>query len=88
MKIVKKKTWPEYFELVLAGKKRFDLRVADFDIEEGDILALEEWNPQTKEYTGRKIEKKVDYILKLRLDDFGQKEEIERSGLLIIQLAN
>ncbi len=63
MKIIKKKTWPEYFELVLAGKKRFDLRVADFDIEEGDILVLEEWNPQTKEYTGRKIEKKVDYIL-------------------------
>ena len=55
MKIIKKKTWPEYFELVLAGKKRFDLRVADFDIEEGDTLVLEEWNPKTKEYTGRKI---------------------------------
>jgi len=88
MKIIKKKTWPEYFELVLAGKKRFDLRVADFDIEEGDILVLEEWNPQTKEYTGRKIEKKVDYILKLQLDDFGQKEEIEKNGLVIIQLGD
>lgn len=86
MKIIKKKTWSEYFELVLAGKKRFDLRVADFDIEEGDILVLEEWDPQTKEYTGRKIEKKVDYILKLGLDDFGQKEEIEKNGLLVIQL--
>ncbi len=88
MKIIKKKTWPEYFELVLAGKKRFDLRVADFDIEEGDILVLEEWNPQIKEYTGRKIEKKVDYILKLQLDDFGQKEEIEKNGLVMIQLGD
>ncbi|MDD5738970.1 MAG: DUF3850 domain-containing protein [Candidatus Pacebacteria bacterium] len=88
MKIIKKKTWPEYFELVLAGKKRFDLRVADFDIEEGDILALEEWNPQTKEYTGRKIEKKVGYILKLQLNDFGQREEIEKNGLLVIQLGD
>ncbi|MCX6789723.1 MAG: DUF3850 domain-containing protein [Candidatus Gribaldobacteria bacterium] len=86
MKIIKKKTWPEYFELVLAGKKKFDLRLADFDIEEGDILVLEEWDPQTKEYTGRKIEKKVDYVLKLRLDDFGQKEKIEKDGLLVIQL--
>ena len=86
MKIIKKKTWPEYFELVLAGKKRFDLRVADFDIEEGDTLVLEEWNPKTKEYTGRKIQKKVDYVLKLQLDDFGQKEEIEKNGLVIIQL--
>ena len=74
------------FELVLAGKKRFDLRVADFAIEEGDILVLEEWNPQTKEYTGRKIEKKVDYILKLGLDDFCQKEEIEKNGLFVIQI--
>ena len=88
MKIIKKKTWPEYFELVLAGKKRFDLRLADFDIQEGDTLIIEEWDPQTKEYTGRKIEKKVDYILKFHLDDFGQKEEIEKTGLLIIQLAD
>jgi len=62
--------------------------VADFDIEEGDILVLEEWNPQIKEYTGRKIEKKVDYILKLQLDDFGQKEEIEKNGLVMIQLGD
>ncbi|MFH0739633.1 MAG: DUF3850 domain-containing protein [bacterium] len=88
MKIIKKKTWPEYFELVLTGKKRFDLRVADFDVEAGDTLILEEWDPQTKEYTGRKIEKKVDYILKFKLDDFGQKEEIEKNGLLVIQLAD
>ncbi|PIP31506.1 RNA-binding protein [bacterium (Candidatus Gribaldobacteria) CG23_combo_of_CG06-09_8_20_14_all_37_87_8] len=88
MKIIKKKIWPEYFELVQAGKKRFELRVADFDVEEGDVLILEEWNPQTKEYTGRKIEKKIDYILKFDLDSFGQKEEIEKNGLFIIQLTD
>jgi len=30
--IIKKKIWPEFFELVKAGKKCFELRVADFDI--------------------------------------------------------
>lgn len=39
-----------------------------------------------KEYTGRKIEKKVDYVLKFNLDDFGQKAELENNGLYVIQL--
>lgn len=85
MAIIKKKIWPEYFELVKSRKKRFELRMADFDVKEGDVLILEEYNPKTKEYTGRKIEKKVKYIFKFNLDDFGQKEEIEKKGLYVIQ---
>jgi len=85
MKTIKKKIWTEYFELIESGKKRFELRLADFDIKEGDVLILEEYNPETKEYTGRKIEKKIDYIMKFNLDDFGQKEEIEKRGLYMIQ---
>ena len=88
MAIVKKKIWPEYFKLVSEGKKRFELRVADFEVGEGDILILEECDPETKEYTGRKIEKKVDYVLKFKLDDFNQKEEIEKWGLYVIQLTD
>ena len=85
MAIIKKKIWPEYFKLVKAGKKRFEVRLADFDIKEGDTLILEEWDPKTKKYTGRTIEKKVDYILKFNLDDSGQKKEIEERGLYVIQ---
>ena len=85
MAIIKKKIWPEYFELVNSGEKRFELRLADFDIKEGDTLILEEWDPKINQYTGRTIEKKVDYILKFNLDDFGQKKEIEEKGLYVIQ---
>ncbi len=85
MAIIKKKIPPEYFELIKSGKKKFELRLADFDIKEGDILVLEECDPKTRQYTGRTIEKKVDYILKFNLDDFGQKKEIEEKGLYIIQ---
>jgi len=85
MAIIKKKIWPKYFEQVQSGKKRFELRLADFDIQEGDTLVLEEWNPETKEYTGRKIEKQVDFVLKFGLDDFGQKQQIEEKGLYVIQ---
>lgn len=86
MAIIKKKTWPKIFEDVLSGKKKFDLRLADFDVKEGDTLILEEWNPETKEYTGRKLEKKVGYILKFDLDKFGQKKEVLEKGLHAIQL--
>ncbi len=85
MAIIKKKIWPEYFELVDSDKKRFELRLADFDIKEGDTLMLEEWNPETKQYTGRKIQKLIDYVLKFKLNDFGQEEEIKEKGLFVIQ---
>ena len=86
MATIKKKIWPEYFELVSSGKKKFELRLADFDISEGDTLLLEEWDQKTKEYTGRTIEKKVSFLLKFKLDDFGQEQEIKEKGLLVIQL--
>ena len=86
MATIKKKIWPEYFELVSSGKKRFELRLADFDIAEGDTLLLEEWDPKTKEYTGKSIEKKVNFLLKFKLDDFGQEQEIKEKGLFVIQL--
>jgi len=85
MAIVKKKIPPEYFELISSGKKRFELRLNDFDIKEGDTLVLEEYNPETKEYSGRKIEKTADYVLKFDLDLFKQKEKIIEKGLLLIQ---
>lgn len=85
MKTIKKKIWPEYFELVKSGKKKFELRLADFRVKNGDVLILEEWNPKTKKYTGRKIRKKIKYLLKFKLDDFGQEKEIKKKGLYVIQ---
>jgi len=86
MMIIRKKIWPEYFKLVKSGKKKFELRLADFEIKEGDILVLEEWDPKKKKYTGRRIRKKVKYVLKFHLNDFYQRKEIEKKGLYVIQL--
>jgi hypothetical protein len=52
-----KKTWPKYFELVRDGTKTFDFRLADFDCTPGDILVLQEWDPETREYTGSELRK-------------------------------
>jgi len=85
MAIIKKKIWPKYFELVKSGEKKFELRLADFSIKEGDILRLEEWNPKTKKYTGRRLEKKAKFVFKFKLNDFNQQKQIEKKGLYVIQ---
>ncbi len=85
MAVIKKKTSPKYFELIKSGEKKFELRLADFRIKKGDILTLREWNPKKKEYTGREIKKKVKYVFKFNLNNFGQKKEIEKRGLYVIQ---
>lgn len=86
---IEKKVWPEYFQKILDNKKTFELRLNDFDIKEGDILVLKEWNPKTKDYTGRSIEKKVGYVGKWKIDDltkFWPKKDIEDKGLQVISL--
>ncbi|MFZ2072625.1 MAG: DUF3850 domain-containing protein [Minisyncoccia bacterium] len=85
MAIITKKIPPEYFELIKSGKKKFELRLAEFDAKEGDLLILEEFDNSKNEYTGRKMEKYINYVLKFDLDLFGQKEDILEKGLIVLQ---
>jgi len=85
MAIIKKKSWPQSFKLIKSGAKKFDVRVP-FKVKKGDTLVFEEWNPRGKKCTGRSIRKKVKLVYKFSLNDFGQKREIEKRGLYIIQL--
>lgn len=87
MATIKKKIWPEYFEAVVSGKKKYELRLNDFEINNGDTFVLEEWNPETKEYTGRKIEKRVTSVGKFKIDElFWPEEQIKEKGIQIISL--
>jgi len=85
MSVIKKKINPQYFILVKSGQKKFELRLADFKIKAGDTLVLQEWNPRTKKYTGRELRKKANFVLRFKLNDFGQGKKIQRKGLYIIQ---
>ena len=60
---IRKKAWREGFEKILSGEKTFDARLANFDCKEGDFLVLEEYDPVKKKYTGRKMEKKITFVL-------------------------
>jgi ASC-1-like (ASCH) protein len=83
-----KKVLPEYFQDILDGKKKYELRLNDFDIEPGDMLVLEEYtssDPETRKATGRVIEKKVTYLQKLNLQDLRCSEkDIKEKGMQII----
>lgn len=81
---IEKKTWPELFQKVLDGDKNFDLRLADFEIKPGDILVLREYDPRTREYTERVMEKKVTFVLKSKDVNFWPKEDIEKYGFQVI----
>lgn len=83
-RIIKKKALPDFFEEVSKGNKNFDLRLDNFECEEGDILVLQEWNPVIQEYTGRSLEKEITYILRTKDIKFWTKEEIEKYGFQII----
>ena len=81
---IEKKVWPEYFKKIIDGVKNYELRLADFECSPGDILVLREWDPTTKNYTGRVIEKVVSYVGKTKGQTFWTKEDVEKYGFQII----
>lgn len=57
------KCWPEFFNLILRAKKKFDVRLNDRDFQTGDEIRFREWNPDSAEYTGRSVLARIDYIM-------------------------
>ncbi|MEG1256647.1 ASCH/PUA domain-containing protein [Clostridium sp.] len=86
------KILPQYFKDVQNGIKPFELRKNDRDFKVGDILILKEYKQgltdstgpekvtvQKQGYTGRKIEKRITYILKGR--EYGLSKDYVILGL-------
>lgn len=89
MRRIVKKILPDYFDAIASGKKKFEFRVADFEVEEGDTLVLEEWDSldrASRKPTGRVMEKKITYVGTFTSDTFGQMKEIEKNGFYILQI--
>lgn len=54
---------PEFFKEIKDESKNFEIRKNDRNFCVNDILVLKEYDPDTKQYTGRTIDRIVDYIL-------------------------
>lgn len=58
------KTWPEYYEAIANGTKRFEVRrTDDRSFALGDTLILFAWDPITQKYTGHSCTCTITYIL-------------------------
>lgn len=75
MKTYDLKLWPKYFKEVIAGNKTFELRLNDRNFLVGDIVTLNEYDPDKKEYTGEKLQVVITYVLPLF--NFFQIKEVE-----------
>ena len=73
------KTWNEYFDAITSGQKNYEVRMNDRGFHQGDSVLLEEWNPETKKYTGRTLAFKIGYVLES--EQFGL-----RSGFCVFAL--
>lgn len=69
------KTLPSFFSAVKSGKKRFEIRKNDRNFQEGDTLALREWDG---DYTGDECCVEVLY-----LTDYAQ-----RAGYVVLSISD
>ena len=56
------KILPKYFEAVVAGVKRFELRKNDRNFKVGEQIILREWDGE--QFTGRNVIYTILYVLK------------------------
>lgn len=85
MKEIIKKAHSDLFEKVLLREKKFDVRLADEEFDEGDILILKEIDGN-KNFTGRELKKKITFVLRTKDCNFWNKEDINKYGFAILSL--
>jgi len=83
---IEKKCWPKYFQAILDSSKPFDVRLNDFECGPGDTLVFMEWDPKTRKYTGRSIEKEVTCVVNTKNLEFWPEEEVQEKGFKVIGL--
>lgn len=73
------------FEKVKTGKKKFEVRLGNKEINEGDLLIMKEIDEKGKE-TGNEIKKKVTHVESTKDMHHWQASDINKFGYKIIQL--
>ncbi len=56
------KCHPQYFQAVVEGRKRYEVRKGDRDFRVGDFVLLHEWSPVLEVYTGRWSMHRIPYM--------------------------
>ena len=84
---IEKKIWPDFFDKVKSGEKKFELRLADFKAKPGDIFVMREWDPEIGEYTGRVLEKEINFVINTKdVEKIHSKDDLKKYGLVVLSL--
>lgn len=81
------KCWPEFFNAIVNGRKKHDLRRADdrkFMV--GDLVRLREFDPTARRYTGREQTVTITYITRKDLP-CALSEEALHSSFCILSIS-
>jgi hypothetical protein len=82
-----KRVQQSHFQAMLDAKKKYEVRLADFDCKPGDTLILLEQKQGTKELTGRKLESEILFSVSTKeAAKYYSKEEIDKYGLVVLAL--
>lgn len=85
MALVEIKLPKEYFDK--DRDNRLEARLAKFDLNTGDTIRFQEWDPETNTLTGRYFDKKVKDLHKIhRATKYWSKEDLLKYGLYIMEL--
>jgi hypothetical protein len=57
------KSWPDFYEPILDGRKKFDLRQQDRNYATGDTIEFLEYDDRLGRYTGRKMTKIITFVM-------------------------
>ena len=80
------KSWPEFFNEIIVGRKTHELRrLDDRDFHVGDMLCLKEFDPKTKTYTAREALAEVTYIT-AQMAPCAYSTEALKSGFCILSI--
>lgn len=84
MRVIEKKLWPDYFDSDRTSP--FDTKLADFDLQDGDQIKFREWDPATKQYTGREYTRTVRKVIKQESPTrYWTQEQLEKNGIYVIE---
>lgn len=56
------KSWTHFFDAIVKGDKKHDLRKTDRNFQIGDIIVLQKYDPVLGKYTGDECKVKITYI--------------------------
>lgn len=57
------KIWSQYYTMILDGSKPWEIRKNDRNFQKGDLLRLNEYNPETEKYTNRKVVRVITNVV-------------------------